>query len=405
MTTPMDTDIEAVLREMTAASDRPPSLWRAALLSAPKNNLARRSMLRAAIMQRPFASAAVLMLAVGGLYVVGTASVGSMARHSVNSEALPARSPADSSIANYSVADESWSAARRSQKTPEWMASPSVTTSTVRDTDYNLDGVSDINQMKIGLMAFGNDQGVYVKSGLSDSSNTVSGVTDGRQVIRRATIEIKSGDVRAVFLKAQQLLKPDRGEFIQESGIRGEGENTTAELTIRVEASRLSEFLNELRVLGDVQSEVLSGDDVTTQMVDLEARLRNEQRVEAEVLKLLESRQDASLEEILKLRQSLGEIRARIEQMTGQREQMRRLVSLATVLVIIRTGDAPASPATSQWTAFVDSLSSAWHGGVHYLGQVVAFIVRVLVGGLIFWIALAGVVVYIRRRVTQRNGK
>ena len=39
---------------------------------------------------------------------------------------------------------------------------------------------------------------------------------------------------------------------------------------------------------------------------------------------------------------------------------------------------------------------------IAFLGVVVATIVRVLIGGLIFWIALAGVILYIRRRLLRR---
>ena len=71
-------------------------------------------------------------------------------------------------------------------------------------------------------------------------------------------------------------------------------------------------------------------------VVDLDARLRNERRVEQELLELLDSRDESPLEEILKLRGEIAKVRTQIERYTAQQDRLSRLVSLATVLIIIR---------------------------------------------------------------------
>src|SRR5690606_1441883 len=106
----------------------------------------------------------------------------------------------------------------------------------------------------------------------------------GRFVVRRATIELESPDVTAAFLTAARVVRPARGEYVQESSDRGEGSYASASRTLRIAADRLSEALHQLRALGTVTSETTSGEDITTQMVDLEARLRNERRIEVELL-------------------------------------------------------------------------------------------------------------------------
>lgn len=467
MTTPTDANIESVLRDMTAASDQRTSLWRAALKHAPARAGSRRRLAwLAAIAQRPLASAAVLIVGVGAIFGIGTVTRHTLTSPTPRAQfpdAFQWRTSESLATAKRQVnsmvgqdflgidprSNAAWQAIRRADVTHKSLICPSTTaTDMSRYARFQYDeSVRDaVNAAPVTLDGFRNDQdaydsdsadlrglgqGMYVYESAdspgkadairattfdelrlaadsppnADASAADASTFGERQVVRRATIEIKTHDVRAVFLKAQYLIKPTRGEYIQDSGIRGEGDKATAELTIRVDANRLSAFLNEMRALGDVQSEVLTGDDVTTQIVDLEARLRNEQRVEAELLELLESRKDAKLDEILKLRQSLGEIRARIETMTGQREQYRRLVSLATVLILIRAGDAVQTAPESHWQAFTQLMSSSWHTGVAYLGEVVAFLVRALVGGLIFWIALAGVLIYLRRKLVRRNAE
>jgi hypothetical protein len=227
-------------------------------------------------------------------------------------------------------------------------------------------------------------------------ASAVAGPTAERQVIRKATIELKAKDVRAVFLKASQLLSEARGEYVQDSSLTGEGVHTEGNLTLRVAANRLPEVLNELRQLGEVRSEKVTGEDVTGQVVDLEARLRNEQRVETELLTLLETRKNSPLKEILDLRASIAGVRQTIEQLIAQRDRLGRLVSLATVLVIIRPTDAPPPVEAGLWTHFESALRRAVNDGTRFLTNTVAGLLSVLIGGLIWWILLIVAILVVR---------
>ncbi|MEE8169730.1 MAG: DUF4349 domain-containing protein [Phycisphaerae bacterium] len=219
-----------------------------------------------------------------------------------------------------------------------------------------------------------------------------------RQVVRKATIELASDDVNAAFLKAAHLISEAEGEYVEQSSISGSGVEAAANLTLRVSARRLSDVLNELRKLGDVRSEHGEGRDVTGQVVDVEARLRNERRIETELLELLDKRPDAPLTEILELRETLGEIRQRIEELTTRREQLDRLVSLATILVIIRATDATARSSIEGIGAYLtDSLAGAWRAGLVFLVDTVAVVFRVLIGGLVWWVLLVTIVVLARQ--------
>jgi hypothetical protein len=200
-------------------------------------------------------------------------------------------------------------------------------------------------------------------------------------------MELESPDVPAAFAKAAHAVSEARAEYVQDSSLTGEGKNARATLTLRIAADRLGAAMNDLRALGTVKTENTTGEDVTSQAVDLDARLRNEQRVEAELLALLEKRSDAPLKEILELRQSLSSVRESIERLSGQRQHLGRLVSLATVLVIIRAPDQhdqPPAPA-GLWTYFSKNIEASWTTGLAYLADTVAALLRVLVGGIIWW--------------------
>lgn len=227
---------------------------------------------------------------------------------------------------------------------------------------------------------------------------------DDRQVIRRATLELESPDVSAVFAKASHAISEARGEYVQDSSLTGQGEGAQATITLRVAADRLSAAVNELRQLGTVRSENTTGEDVTSQAVDLDARLRNEQRVETELLQLMEKRSDAPLKEILELCESLSSVRQRIEQIAGQREHFSRLVNLATILVIVRPpASADPKPAAhgALWDYFTKNISAAWQTGLAFLADTLASLLKIAIGGLIWWLLAAAALYFVIRRQKQ----
>ena len=221
-----------------------------------------------------------------------------------------------------------------------------------------------------------------------------------RHVVRKATIELVSDDVPLVFVKCRQLISEAHGEFIEASTLTGSGATARGSLTLRIAVERLSDVLNLLRRLATVRAEETHGEDVTAQVVDLEVRLRNERRVEAELLDLLEKRTDAPLKDILEMRRQINLVRDSIERLAAQNQQLGRLVSLASVLVVIRPLDAEEQE-TGVGAYFSENLRTAWTGGLRLLADTVSGGLRVFVGGLMWWLLLAAVFVTVRHQIRK----
>ncbi len=258
----------------------------------------------------------------------------------------------------------------------------------------------------------GEPQAVDGRFDIADSSNgqvlvkapdTDRAAAD-RQVVRKATMELTTDDVRGTFAKAAHIVSEAGGEYVENSSLTGEGKTAQATMTLRVAAGRLGPVMTSLRELGTVKAENTTGEDVTAQVVDVESRIRNEQRVEQELLQLLDKRADAPLKDILELRGSLASVRESIERLIGQREKLGRLVSLASVLVVIRTADAPPPPPpqkSGMGEYFTKAVAGSWRSGLEFLADTVAAGVALVVGGLVWWLILAaaavGVVRWTRR--------
>ncbi len=224
---------------------------------------------------------------------------------------------------------------------------------------------------------------------LADMASAAPLAPADRSIIQRSDIEFLSPDVRAAFSRLPSLLSEARGEYIEQSTFSGSGSSTTASATLRVPADRLGTVRAALQGLGTLSSESSSAEDVTEQVVDLDARLRNEQRVEQELLTLLEARRGAPLKEILEVRESLRSVREQIERLSAQQKRIGRLVSLATIRVSISTEPAQPAAPVGFWTTASSRIGSTWNDSLKIALDAFAGLLAVVVGGAVWWFLLA----------------
>ncbi len=140
-----------------------------------------------------------------------------------------------------------------------------------------------------------------------------------RMVIRTASLELTVDQPKAVSAMLIKRVEARSG-FVVDSVARGES-RASVKSTLRVPAEDFEVMLSEIRELGAVEREEIRGEDVTEQIVDLEARLRSQRKLEQRMLGLLDQSQD--IEAILKVEQELSRVRTEIERMEGKRQSLR----------------------------------------------------------------------------------
>ncbi|TVQ31048.1 MAG: DUF4349 domain-containing protein [Phycisphaeraceae bacterium] len=224
----------------------------------------------------------------------------------------------------------------------------------------------------------------------------VSGAATDRVVVRSATIDLIVDDVSTAHHHVVGMLSEAGGEYVQESALTGNDRQARARITLRITSERLEHFLADLRGVGDVQSERISGEDVTGRVVDVEARLRNEQRIERELLELLDTRTDAPLSDIMEVRQQLRTVRLEIERLRTEQERLHGLAALARVQVVLspRVEEEPDEADEGLVAMLGDAIGGAWSDGVEFLVTLAALFVRVVVGGLPLWLASVAIWVW-----------
>jgi len=152
-----------------------------------------------------------------------------------------------------------------------------------------------------------------------------------RMVIKSASMALVVEDVTATLQQITGLASVNGG-YVVNSDMQEDQNRLYAYISFRVNAALFDATLQSLRNMAvDVRSESTSGQDVTEEYVDLDAKLRNLEASEAQLLELM--KQAGTVEEILKVQQVLVDTRQDIEQTKGRMQYLEQSASLSYVYV------------------------------------------------------------------------
>jgi Domain of unknown function (DUF4349)/Putative zinc-finger len=174
--------------------------------------------------------------------------------------------------------------------------------------------------------------------------------SQGPMVVRTAKLTILANDFDAVRPEVDRILREFSG-FVGQLDVSGtRGASRSLRATLRVPAERLDAALTALKRLGQVVEESQGGDDVTEQVVDLEARLSNARSTEKRLSDLLQKR-TGNLADVLAAEREIARVRGEIERFDTERKNIARRVTYATLTRSIwGRSRCPHDSATRWWT-------------------------------------------------------
>ncbi|MGH2692909.1 MAG: DUF4349 domain-containing protein [Actinomycetota bacterium] len=155
------------------------------------------------------------------------------------------------------------------------------------------------------------------------------------------------------------------GGFVVTSTRSGE-ESRRGSVTVRIPSDRFETALGEIRALGKVKRETISGQDVGQEFVDLEARLRNLHAQEAVLLKLFD--QATSVADTIRIQSELSGVQLEIERIEGRLRLLRDQTDLGTITVSLSEEGASAPG------RFGSAFDRAWEGILAVLYGIVVFL-------------------------------
>ena len=213
-----------------------------------------------------------------------------------------------------------------------------------------------------------------------------SAVDPDRQVVTTASAFVAVEDPADGAQRVSELVEAAGGRVEERSEQAGSGANgiegATADLVVRVPADELTDLLADLEELGDVESVSVSRSDVTTQAVDLDARISALQTSAARLQALMD--RAGTTAALLDAEKALSERQAQLESLQSQRALLADQVELSTLSVHLEPfGVSPAGGPDG----FLDGLGTGWRSLVAALGATL-----VVLGVVLPWLAVAGVV-------------
>jgi hypothetical protein len=245
----------------------------------------------------------------------------------------------------------------------------------------------------------------------ADSANAASQAME-RKIIRNANLTVEVTSPAESQRKIASIAESHQGFVVTSESTQRTTEDTskpaiTVNLIVRVPAAQFNQAMEEVRATGlRVIQEKITGQDVTEEFMDLEARIKNQKALEAQFLEIM--KRAGKVEEALNVQRELAEVRTGIEKLEGRRRFLENQASLSTISVTLQSPTQIVNAA-----GFWYGIKSAFSDGVDVAAAIVLFLIRAVIALLpvlvfIFLpIALIAklVVRRVRRKRLAREGK
>jgi hypothetical protein len=145
-------------------------------------------------------------------------------------------------------------------------------------------------------------------------------------------------------------------------------------LVVRVPANQFGTALNEIEGLAtNLTQRNVTGQDVTEEFIDLEARLKTQKALEAQFLEIM--RQANKVTDALEVQRQIADVRTEIEKLEGRRRFLESRTSLSTITINIQS----PTPIVVSTSGFGRSVREAVSESIDVASGIVLFMVRFVI--------------------------
>ena len=182
------------------------------------------------------------------------------------------------------------------------------------------------------------------QTGIGTQSNGAP-AADTTQIVKTGQMTLEVTDFDGAINQAETIIA-GMGGLVDQSNRSGTGDEAVASITLRFPVAKWDAALPALRKIGSkVLYEQTSSTDVTSQVIDLNARLDNLKATEA-ALQAIMARATA-IPDVIAVENQLSDTQGQIEQLTAQRDHLANQAAMSTLTV---TFQMPAKTVTTQAT-------------------------------------------------------
>ncbi len=244
------------------------------------------------------------------------------------------------------------------------------------------------------------DAGAYGQSGgVKQADDEFE--AQGRAVIATGDVTLVDKDLSGLRSEIDRLLGRYGGYVADEVTTNdAKGNINGSRLTLRVPYRSFGTVMNSFKDITTVKSTRIKAEDVTTEVIDVDSRVRT-QELSLERLRTF-LKQTTDVNAMIKIESEIARREADLESTRAQQKYLADQTSLGTIKVILQSPKAAAAPPKKHRTGFVPGLKDGWHAlttSARYLSNVVGVLLPfagvLLLVGMPIWLLL-------RRRLPAR---
>ena len=178
----------------------------------------------------------------------------------------------------------------------------------------------------------------------------VGAAVDDAKIIRTGTIELEVTDVPTALVTARNGIR-GMGGYVGASQTQNVDDRPIATITYRIPAARWEDALDLLRGLNGLTSKVVTEQteavEVTGQVIDLEARIRNLRASETALQQIASGA--TKISDVLEVQQQLTNVRGEIEQLSAALADLKDRAGFATLTATFSVPIVAVEVASKDW--------------------------------------------------------
>ncbi|WP_134741352.1 DUF4349 domain-containing protein [Nocardioides sp. 503] len=186
---------------------------------------------------------------------------------------------------------------------------------------------------------------------------------DERKLISQGSVQLRSRDVGQALFDVQQVVDALAGEVAQNDTVTDkQGEVKRARLVLRVPSAKFAEAVEGLEGAADLVASSTNVEDVTTQVIDTDVKVRVQRRSIRRIEVLLD--QATSIRDIVSIEGQLSQRQARLGSLERQQAYLADQTSQATLTVSIERTEPKRADVEKKDDpeGFAAGLDDGWSG-------------------------------------------
>ncbi len=149
-------------------------------------------------------------------------------------------------------------------------------------------------------------------------------------IARTASLKISAKDFKSARAGVDRIIASFHGFAASMTINNAVGEPQSLNAELHFPSAQCDAALAALKALGRVEQEQQGGEEVTAQVVDLDARLKNARETETRLQDILKTR-TGKVSDVLEVENQIAETRQGIEQMEGEQKALRDRITFSAI--------------------------------------------------------------------------